>query len=175
MIKYKFLSSIVLVLSLSACSNGQHEDLVEWMKEQESSLKGKIEPLPPAKTFQATDYNVKIDPFSRADNIRSIRTIVKNKYAPDFNRRKEALERFDIPILKMVGTVQKEGKMYAMIKDGDKSIHYVTVGNYLGNNYGKIISINDSEIIIEERIRDVDAWVKKETKMFLYESIVPKQ
>lgn len=172
--KYKLLY-IIMVLSLSACSNGEHQDIVSWMAEQETTLKGKIEPLPPAKTFQATSYEAKIDPFSRADNIRSIRTIIKNKYAPDMSRSKEGLERFDLQILKMVGTIKKDGKMFAMIKDSDKAVHYVTVGNYLGNNFGKIISITESEIILEERIRDVDAWVKKETKIFLYEAPIQKQ
>ena len=169
----KFNKKIFLILLpflIVGCSFGEHSDLKEWMTKQEKELKGKIEKLPPVKVYEPTQFSANTDPFSRIAKVSTL-DIFKNKYAPDFNRPKEELEQFDLSTLRMVGTVQKDNNIYAMIKDSNKNLYYVKKGNYMGLNYGKVISLNEGEIILEERFKDYDKWEKRETKIFLFEGM----
>ena len=143
------------------------------MSQQEKELKGKIEKLPPVKVYEPTQFTANSDPFSRVGKVSTL-DIFKNKYAPDFNRPKEELEQFDLSTLRMVGSVNKDNITYAIIRDNNKNSYYVKKGNYMGLNYGKIITLNEGEIILEERFKDYDKWEKRETKIFLFEGIDKK-
>lgn len=171
------MKKLILVLLLSSltvgCSFSEHSDLKEWMSQQEKELKGKIEKLPPVKVYEPTQFTANSDPFSRVGKVSTL-DIFKNKYAPDFNRPKEELEQFDLSTLRMVGSVNKDNITYAIIRDNNKNSYYVKKGNYMGLNYGKIITLNEGEIILEERFKDYDKWEKRETKIFLFEGIDKK-
>lgn len=167
MIKKILAISTVLVLSGCGIDSG-HDDIKDWMKEQESSMKGKIEKLPPAKSFIPVTYNAAIDPFNMKEKA-SLNDLLKDRYAPDFNRPKEPLEAIPLQNLKMIGSVLKDGKYYAMIKDNNKLIYYVTVGDYMGVDYGQIKKISEGEIQLEERVKEGDEWKIRPAKIFLYE------
>jgi type IV pilus assembly protein PilP len=151
---------------LTGCANGEYNDISQWMKEQEKTLKGKIDPLPPAKTFSPIAFSAQEDPFVKKPSL-SINQIDNNKYAPDPDRRKEPLESYQLPTLKMIGTLYKDKKFYAIIKTTDNVVHYVTLGNYLGSSYGKIIKLNENQIVLDERIQESDEWKQKETTIYL--------
>lgn len=51
------------ILLLSACSNSNYQDLDTWMNERMKIEKGRIEPLPKAKTFIPIPFVAKTDPF----------------------------------------------------------------------------------------------------------------
>lgn len=165
----KVLLSFMVLTALSACSSGEYSDLKTWMKDQEKGMRGKIDSLPDAKTYVPVGFTAKDNPFVVKPSI-SLSDLAKNKYAPDPNRRKEPLEEFPSESLKMVGTVFKDKKPFAMIRDKNRLIHYVTVGNYIGTNYGQIIEVNEGEIVINERIKEDDEWKIKPARIFLTES-----
>ncbi len=171
------MNRLILVLLFPmltvGCSFGEHADLKDWMGKQEKELKGKIEKLPQVKVFEPTQFTANSDPFSRIGKVSTL-DIFKNKYAPDLNRQKEELEQFDLSTLRMVGSVKKDNIIHAMIKDNNKNLYYVKKGNYMGLNYGKIVSLNEGEIILEERFKDYDKWEKRETKIFLFEGVDKK-
>lgn len=158
--------NILLVLFLTACSSNSHEDLKDWMKEQKSNQKGKIKSLPVARTFVPVEFKSISDPF-KDKPVLSLNDFEKSKLAPNVNRRKEPLEMFSLEQLKMTGTLMKDKKIYAMIKSPDATINYVTVGNYLGNNYGEITKIDEVNIHMNERIQENDEWKIKPNKMSL--------
>lgn len=165
----KKLSLICSVVLLTACgSEGGHDDIKEWMKEQEVGMKGKIDKLPPAKSFIPVSYSASIDPFNMKEKA-SLNDLLKDRYAPDFNRPKQPLENIPLQNLKMIGTVVKDGKYFAMIKDNNKIIYYVTDGDYMGVDYGQIKKISEGEIQLEERVQEGDEWKLKPVKIFLYE------
>lgn len=151
---------------LTGCASGEYNDINQWMKEQEKSLKGKIDPLPPAKTFTPIDFSASEDPFVKKATI-SVNQIDSNKYAPDPDRRKEPLESYTLNVLKMTGTLNRDKKFYAIIKTSDNVVHYVTLGNYLGSSYGKIIKLDENQIVLDERIQEADEWKQKETTIYL--------
>jgi type IV pilus assembly protein PilP len=164
----KLLLSIAVITILTGCSEANHDDIKVWMAQQEQQLKGKIPLLPPAKSYTPVVYKAETNPFTVKEKI-SLVELIKDKYAPDTKREKENLEDFPLESLKMVGTVIKDGKFYAMISDPNKGVNYVTVGNYMGKNYGQITEITEGEIVLEERLKNNEQWVLKTTKVALYE------
>ena len=55
----------------------------------------------------------------------------------------------------------KEGnQLWALIRDPEKKVVPVKVGNYMGLNYGRIISIKSNEIKLEETLRTSGTWEK---------------
>ena len=164
----KLLLSIFIITGLSACGDSNNDDIKQWMSEEGKKVQGKIESLPPAKNFTPVPYNAVIDPFVVKSKI-NLADLTKDKFAPDLNRQKEALETEFIESLRMVGTIIKDGKFYAMIKDKNKLVHYVSVGNHIGTNYGEIKTINEGEMVLEERSKESDEWKLKTVRIYLYE------
>lgn len=157
------------ILLLGACSNSNYQDLDTWMNERMKIEKGRIEPLPKAKTFIPIPFVAKTDPFQ--ERVPVVVNLEKNKFAPDLNRRKEPLESYPLNSLLMVGLLVRDNERYAMIKVPEGTINYVKAGNYMGANYGLITKIEDEKILIEERIKNsADEWDTRETVVNLTES-----
>lgn len=159
----KILTMIILGNVLTGCSSSQgFDDIKSWMDEEKKGVVKKIEQIPEAKVFQPIDYEAKADPF-KEKQVVTLDKLDKDKYAPDKNRRKESLEAFSIDQLKIIGMVKREGKNYAIIRTPEGKNSYITVGNYIGTNYGLITSIDENTINIEERVLDADEWKIKNT------------
>jgi type IV pilus assembly protein PilP len=164
----KLIIAVLTITTLTGCSESNHDDIKSWMGEQEKQLKGKIELLPPAKSYTPVVFKAELDPFVVKEKL-SLNELLKDRYAPDLKREKEYLEGFNLEALKMVGTIIKDGQFYAMVLDTNKSVNYISVGNYIGQNFGKVTSVSEGEILIEERINNNDQWVVRNARMQLYE------
>ena len=73
---------------------------------------------------------------------------------PDLNRNKEELEAFPLDSLRMVGTLQRDDDIWAIVLASDDTVHRVQVGNYMGQNYGKIVNIQEDRVDLIEIARD---------------------
>jgi len=171
---YLFIS-VGLMGSLSACGD-RMGDLRQYTNEVKARKGGRIEPLPQIKPFEVytyADQNAH-SPFTsfsetRTDQNAAHGTSVAGLH-PDFNRNREYLEQFPIDGLKMVGTLTINGTLYALIRDSDNILHRVNVGNYMGQNYGKIISITDSDIKLHEMVPDGQGgWSERVTDVTISE------
>src|SRR5690606_37263805 len=81
---------------------------------------------------------------------------------PDFNREKEYLEGFDLGALRMVGTLEKGGVLWALVSEATGTVHPVREGNYVGKNHGKIVSTTETQIELLEIVSDgLDGWVER--------------
>jgi type IV pilus assembly protein PilP len=77
-------------------------------------------------------------------------------------------ERFELDTLTMVGTFDKEASHWALIRDPDRVVHRVAVGNYMGKNHGKVESIKSSEVTLSEFIADgAGGWIVRPASMAL--------
>ena len=93
-----------------------------------------------------------------------------NKLKPNLDRRKEPLEAFPLDAVKMVGTLQRAGLSYALLQI-DKTVYQAKVGNYVGQNFGMITNITESEIEIKEVVQDATGdWVERPAKLELQEA-----
>ena len=73
---------------------------------------------------------------------------------PEANRPKEYLEQFPLDTLKMVGTLQRDNKRYALLQTQDGLVHRVQAGNYVGQNDGRVISVSEGEVKVDELVPD---------------------
>jgi len=124
------------------------------MAEQGKGARGRVDPLPQIKPYEPFAYNAYDlpDPFKP----RKIEPAKggSNKLAPDLSRRREPLEAYPLESLNMVGTLTRDKATYALVRTPEKDVFQVAVGNYLGQNFGVIVAINDSEIRLKELVQD---------------------
>lgn len=145
---------LIACLGLVACGSEEHQDLKQWMRESTKDLKGRVPPLPEIKPFPVIEYDATdlVDPF-RPSRIEPEKKAGTGGIQPDLNRRKEALEAYPLESLKMVGTLKK-GKMIHALIQADKNVHQVKIGNYMGQNFGIITNITETEIALRELVPD---------------------
>lgn len=155
------------LLTLAGCGGSGHPDLDAWMKEQGKTAKGKLEPLPQIKPYDPFTYNAfdLPDPFKP----RKIEpTKGGSKLAPDFTRRKEPLEAFPLESLIMVGTLARDKSTYALVRTPEKDVFQVRAGNYLGQNFGVITEIGDSDLKLKELLQDgAGDWTERTSSLQL--------
>ena len=155
---------LALGLFVTACSSDDDQkDLRDFMAEAKRRPQGQIDPLPAFKPYQPFTYSAMTlrSPFDRPAPIEK-ETKGGKAVEPDLTREKEYLEGFNIASLKMVGTLTKAGRLYALIDDGQGKVTQVTVGNYMGKNFGKIITTKKNQLEIMEIIADgSNGWVER--------------
>ena len=167
----KCLGVMVMLLSLSACTSHHYSDLDKYIEDVKRKTKGRIEPLPEVKTYesytyQAQDLRDPFTPFSEAP----AEELAQPGISPDLHRKREALEGFPLDSLKFVGTIEKDGTTWGLITAPDKAIYRVQVGNHMGRNYGEIMSLNESTILLKEVIPNGSGgWVEREASLALTE------
>ena len=156
-----------LIILVSACSEATYSDLEEFVNQSGEGLRGKVDPLPEIKSFNQFNYEAFDipDPFSARKNNQPKN---QNALQPDLNRRKEALEHFPLENLAMVGTLQRDNHIFALIKTPDHTIYRVKTGNYLGQNFGLITAISEGEIKLREIIQDsTNEWAERHGTLML--------
>ncbi|MBR9909828.1 MAG: pilus assembly protein PilP [Gammaproteobacteria bacterium] len=157
---------LAVALLLSACGGtSEHQDLLDYMEETKRRPAGQIEPLPPFVPYKSFVYSAMAmrSPFDPP--VDDIEMLVRGKQTdvkPDLNREKEFLESFNIASLRMVGTLERGGTLWALINDGVGGIHRVKQGNYIGKNHGRIVATSPLQIeIIEIVPNGTDGWVER--------------
>ncbi|MEM1176228.1 MAG: pilus assembly protein PilP, partial [Pseudomonadota bacterium] len=83
-------------------------------------------------------------------------------------RIREYLEGFPLDSLAMVGTLDISGTYYGLVQTSDGLIHRVIPGNYMGQNYGRITDITESEIALVEVISDgIGGYIERDAAVSL--------
>jgi type IV pilus assembly protein PilP len=160
------LGSVFLV----ACAAGDHEDLREWMKTVALESKAKIPPLPVVEPYESVPYDVGnlVDPF-RPAKVGPDEKKGGGGFRPDLDRPKEPLELYPLESLKYVGVMTRKKVSYAIIQV-DATLYQVKVGNYMGQNFGVVVNISESEITLRELIQDsAGDWVERTSTLLLQE------
>ncbi len=152
---------------LVACSDS-NADLRTFVRDSEKQVPRKIEALPQVKPFEPFAY----EGFDTPDPFKP-RKLSANQnaggQAPDQTRRKEPLESYPLEQLKMVGTIVQKGVTYGLVR-ADKTLYQVNKGKYMGQNFGRIMSITDTEIKLKEIVQDTAGdWTDRESILPLLE------
>ncbi len=146
-------AGLLCACMLTACGSGM-SDLELYVADVKNRKPTQIEPIPQMKQYEAFAY----EPGDRRDPFVPVEPQRDQKAAdgprPDLNRNKEPLEEYPLDGLRMQGTIRYQNKVYALVKAPDNVVHRVTVGNHLGQNYGQIKQISESEIAIAEIVPD---------------------
>ena len=84
-------------------------------------------------------------------------------------RRKEPLEAFPLDAMSMVGSVVKDGKPIALVRV-DNLLYQVRAGSYLGQSYGKVTKITETELSLREIVQDAAGeWIERPAALQLQE------
>ena len=169
----RWLLVVICASLLAACGGEEHSDLKGELRQLTKDLRGRVEPLPAVKTYEAVPYTAEaeIDPF------RPDRIIVAEQEGgptgggikPDFDRPKEPLEAFPLESIQMVGTITQRKETFGLVKAG-QNLYRVKTGNYMGQNFGVIVAINEQEIELKELVQDGSGeWNERASALQLQE------
>lgn len=142
------------MLALTACIGGEHDDLNNWMNEQKQAAKQKVKKPVAPEPVQPVTYVSHGLIIPHEFNERRMRT-PSTSSAPNVNRAKELLENYPLQNLKFVGSVKSDKGLSALIDVGGH-VYTVRVGNYVGENYGRITAISQDSITVTEKVENAD-------------------
>jgi type IV pilus assembly protein PilP len=163
--------AFVCVWMISGCSN-DFSDLEQYVATTRTKFQGSVEPLPqfePYQNYVYSTFNYRT-PFTEPSAAEPDDQEGDAGPRPDKDRRKEPLEFFPLDSLKMVGTLERGGETWGLIRDPDGTIHRVQAGNHAGENFGEILRISESSVDLLEIIPDgLGAWIEREISLLLGE------
>lgn len=172
----RLITGFSAVALLGACDLTGQSELQQWMTEVRQNMKPIVQPVPEPKEFtpQAYDNKGLVDPFdgqkmmmavARQQQARASASSVK----PDLDRRRETLEGFPLDQVRMVGMMRQSGTNVALL-ESNGSTHMVRVGNYVGQNFGLITRISETEVQLKEIVQDAAGeWVERPARLELQE------
>lgn len=147
------LGVLIVLAALAGCQQ-EKEDLNAYVAKVKSQQKSDIPPIPVMKPYESFDYAASElrDPF--VPTVIDMQEpepepIADNGIRPDSNRRREALESFELAELQFVGTLEQEN-IWALVRAPDGVIHRVQNGNYMGRNHGMITAISETQMKLKE-------------------------
>jgi len=162
---------------LSGCTSSGQDELREWMQSERSTIQPQVKPIAEPTKFVPQRYMGErlLDPFSD----EKLASLLKSSdaspavnsalIAPELNRRKQALEAFPLDTMSMVGSLNRQGQLVALIKVGSL-LYQVTPGSYLGQNYGRVMKITETEVVLREIVQDaVGEWTERPAALQLQE------
>lgn len=158
---------------LGGCSSHEQE-LQEWMDQERAQARPTVQPISPPQKFDPQRYEVleTVEPFSTEKLtvvLRQESAEPNSAVAAELNRRKEPLEAYPLDSMTMVGSVTRKGARYALLKV-DNLLYQVKVGDYLGQNYGKIMKLTETEIALREIVQDASGeWIERPAALQLQE------
>jgi type IV pilus assembly protein PilP len=156
----------VALLLLAGCSNEtKMNELREYVEGVVSRPPGQIEPPPQFVSYVAFTYSAASlrSPFDvPLDAATAMRSKIASKVKPDENRPKEYLEGFALNTLTMVGTIGRGNQLWALIRDETGNVNRVTNGNFLGKNFGRIVTVSQTQVELMEIVPTGDGgWIER--------------
>lgn len=153
---------------LTGCTQGM-EDLEQFVAEVKKRPARPIEPMPeikPYTPFLYTAFDLR-DPFSPPEYEEEVKP---DALRPDTTRRREPLENYPLDGLGMMGIIERDKRTLALIRSSDGTIHQVTVGNYAGQNFGRITAITEDHVDLTEIIPDGSGgWIERPASIAMRE------
>lgn len=164
-------------LALAAgCSPSGEDGLQQWMQEERNAIRPQVTPIPEPTKFEPQVYLSErmTEPFS-VEKMASVSgslaaTVVNSKLLePELNRRKQPLEAYPLDTMRMVGSLNRDGQRVALVKV-DSLLYQVRAGSYLGQNYGRVDQITETDITLREIVQDPSGeWTERPAALQLQE------
>ena len=163
------LSRLLVGLALTAllgCGSSDMEDLQAFVDEKKQRPGGLIEPIPTFSAYEAFAYSAASlrSPFDRPIEVVELTQLrLRSSIEPDRSRTREFLEQLPLESLELVGRLQRDGVLWALLRGPTGRVYRVTEGNYVGEDHGKVVEIGDSYVAIVEIVSDgtSDGWVER--------------
>ncbi len=171
----RWLGAVTLSGSMAACTDSPIADLEIYVKETKGQQRSSIKPLPEFEPFESFPYQAHEfrDPFTPPVFSHAPASMAQaggSGITPDFDRPREPLEEYPLDGLRMVGTLEQDQETWALILDGDSTIHRVQHGNHIGQNHGKIVRVSEFEVELMEIIPDgLGGWMERQASIAISE------
>lgn len=170
------LAASTLLSLLAACGRSSQEEIQQWMTAQRNAVAPTVESIPEPRRFVPQQYMsaTALSPFSSEKLLSALRSETASGAGSallrtEMERRKEALESIPLDSMSMVGLMDRGGRRAALIKV-DKLLYQVGVGQYLGQNFGRVIRISEHELVLREIVQDpAGDWVERQATLQLQE------
>lgn len=166
--------ALACMAALAACSGEQFGDLKKELNDMTKDLRGRVDPLPQVRPYEPVAYQAEneVDPF-RPGRIEVAlaggATPAAGGRAPDMDRPKEPLEAYPLESIQMVGSLTQGRETFALVKAGP-NLYRVRKGNYMGQNFGVVTGIDESQISLKELIQEGSGeWVERSSSLQLQE------
>lgn len=168
---------VTFSLLIVGCTGSNESEIRQWMVDERNQTKPKVAPIPAPKQFRPEAYSngSQIEPFSSLKLTQALKrdsaqvSANAGLVAPELTRRKEPLEAFPIDAMALVGNIIKAGQPVALVRV-DSLLYQVKLGNYLGQNYGRVSKITETEVVLREIVQDaVGEWIERITTLQLQE------
>lgn len=169
----RFALALLSAAALAGCG-AELDELRQWMDQQRKEVKPNVPPLQPPKKFDPQPYAAAdaVEPFSTqklAVALKRDERAPSSLLAGELKRRKEPLEAYPLDSMNMVGSVNKQGRPFALLRV-DGLLYQVKVGDYLGQNYGRVLRISDNEMVLREVVQDAAGeWIERNSALQLLE------
>ena len=165
---YRLAAICVALMGIAGC--GASDDVHQWAATEKAKKGVPLKPLPVVKTFENFVYKDQDlrDPFGLSPAEQQDQPTDTGPHPPDHAR--EPLESYPLDGLKMAGTIGAGAQMEGLIRDPDGVIHRVHVGNWIGQNYGRITAISEDRIDLVELIAKGAAWTERPASVGLSET-----
>jgi type IV pilus assembly protein PilP len=162
------------LLALAGCSDSDVQEVRQWMKQVDGQAQVYVAPLSAPKTFIPFAYasGEAVDPFNPNKLLVELAKSANRGggIKPDTERRKELLESYPLDTVKMVGTIEQGGVVYALLQV-DRAVHQVRGGQHVGQNFGLVTAVSESVVSIKEIVQDATGdWVERMSRLELQES-----
>jgi type IV pilus assembly protein PilP len=173
-ISIRWLLPITFAVSSVVGCSGEQQELTQWMEQQRREVKPSVQPLSPPKKFTPQAYVSLngVEPFSTQKLSVALKQEAKQPnslLSVEINRRKQPLEAYPLDSMSMVGSVIKAGRQYALLRV-DNLLYQVKQGDYLGQNYGKITKISETDVALREIVQDAAGeWIERPSALQLQE------
>jgi type IV pilus assembly protein PilP len=168
---------VALAITLAGCGASSEQDLRQWMTEQKNQTRPKIAPISEPKQFVPESYGqlAAVEPFSNQKLTQALKRESTQAaangalIAPELARRREALEAFPLDTMTLVGSMSKTGGPVALVKV-ENLLYQVRPGNHLGQNYGLVTKIAETEVTLREIVQDATGeWIERTASLQLQE------
>ena len=179
MTRFHWMATLGLMAgALTGCSTN-NEDLQHWMADLRRTTVPRVTPLTEPVRYEPLAYAgaTAADAFGSDRLTQVLRresgplSVSASLLAPELNRRKEPLEGYPLDAMTMVGSLDRANQKVALVRV-DTLLHQVRQGNYLGQNYGRVMRISESEITLREIVQDAAGeWIERGTTLQLQENV----
>lgn len=163
------LAAACAVIAIVGCTPSESPE--QWVAREKAKKGAPLQPLPVIKTFESflyADHDLR-DPFGYS--LEEVEQAASSGPRPDQNRVREPLESFPLDGLKMSGTLGGTKSMEGLVRDPDGVVHRVHVGNYLGQNYGRVIAVEEDRIELVELVPNgAGGWMERQATIALGET-----
>ncbi|EAS63121.1 pilus assembly protein PilQ [Photobacterium angustum] len=159
-----------IVIGLVGCQ-ANDDSVAEFIATTHNEAKARVKPLPEPFVFEAEKFVMtsKRVPFVKPIPEQLLAKKEKGEcWQPQLDRQLSKLENFALEKLSMKGVIGNKKQLWGLVFTPEGDLMKIKPGQYIGLNRGKVLTVSDKIIEIEETLPDgKGCWLKRPTKLAL--------